>query len=269
MIVVPAAVALILAVLFAAFRKVKPMLIIFTNVPFACVGDMVALTIRGMPVSISAAIGFIVLSGVVVLNGVVLFPLQSVQAGRMSRRIADMTAQLPELRGGALAWRLPTDPTGDEIADLRVALAEAMERLRDARDAQERLIGNAAHELRTPLGLMRTEMDLALRKERSAEELRQALTEARTELDRLSKLAASLLDLAALGRVTWEPSTGDVASVVREAVEACEAQAEARGVVVTTKLPDEALAEFEAQTMRQAIDNLLPMQWRMRREARR
>jgi heavy metal efflux system protein len=72
LIVVPAAVALILAALFAAFRKVKPMLIIFTNVPFACVGGIVALTLRGMPVSISAAVGFIALSGVAVLNGVVL-----------------------------------------------------------------------------------------------------------------------------------------------------------------------------------------------------
>lgn len=72
LIVVPAAVALILAALFAAFRKVKPMLIIFTNVPFACVGGIVALSLRGMPVSISAAVGFIALSGVAVLNGVVL-----------------------------------------------------------------------------------------------------------------------------------------------------------------------------------------------------
>ncbi|MRG90979.1 efflux RND transporter permease subunit [Polyangium spumosum] len=72
LLVVPAAVLLILGVLFAAFRKVKPTLVIFTNVPFACVGGMVALTIRDMPVSISAAVGFIALSGVAVLNGVVL-----------------------------------------------------------------------------------------------------------------------------------------------------------------------------------------------------
>ncbi len=72
LIVLPGAVVLILAALYAAFRKVKPMLIIFTNVPFACVGGVVALYLRGMPVSISAAVGFIALSGVAVLNGVVL-----------------------------------------------------------------------------------------------------------------------------------------------------------------------------------------------------
>lgn len=75
---------LILAALFAAFRRVKPMLVIFTNVPFACVGGMAALSLRGMPVSISAAIGFIALSGVAVLNGVVLLSrvLENEAAGR-------------------------------------------------------------------------------------------------------------------------------------------------------------------------------------------
>lgn len=195
--------------------------------------------------------------GFVAMAVALLFFVQWGQAGRMSRRIADMTAQLPELRGGALAWGLPPDPTGDEIADLRVALADAMERLRTARDAQERLIANAAHELRTPLGLMRTEMDLALRKERTAGELLEALTEARKEVVRLSGLATRLLDLAALGKVTREVAAHDLVTLVREAVEACEAEAEARGVTIALALPTEAIANLEAQTMRQAIDNLL------------
>ncbi|MBK9260005.1 MAG: HAMP domain-containing histidine kinase [Polyangiaceae bacterium] len=195
--------------------------------------------------------------GLVAMAAALLFFVQWGQAGKMSRRIADMTAQLPELRGGALAWRLPPDPTGDEIADLRVALADAMERLRAARDAQERLIANAAHELRTPLGLMRTEMDLALRKERTADELREALAEARKEVVRLSELATRLLDLAALGKVTREVAAHDLVTLAREAVEACEAEAEARGVTIALALPTDAMAQLEAQTMRQAIDNVL------------
>jgi cobalt-zinc-cadmium resistance protein CzcA len=70
--VVPVVIVLILVVLFAAFRKVRPPLIIFMNVPFACVGGIIALASRGMPLSISAAIGFIALSGIAVMNGVVL-----------------------------------------------------------------------------------------------------------------------------------------------------------------------------------------------------
>jgi len=71
-VVVPIVVVLILSVLFAAFRRLRPPLIIFLNVPFACVGGILALGARGMPLSISAAIGFIALSGIAVMNGVVL-----------------------------------------------------------------------------------------------------------------------------------------------------------------------------------------------------
>lgn len=70
--VVPVVIVLIIGVLLAAFRRVLPALIVFTNVPFACVGGIIALALRDMPVSISAAVGFIALAGVAVLNGVVL-----------------------------------------------------------------------------------------------------------------------------------------------------------------------------------------------------
>lgn len=70
--VIPAVLVLIIAVLLWAFRQVTPVLIIFSHVPFAAVGGMVALFARGMPVSLSAAIGFIALAGVAVLNGVVM-----------------------------------------------------------------------------------------------------------------------------------------------------------------------------------------------------
>ncbi|WP_163999821.1 efflux RND transporter permease subunit [Pyxidicoccus caerfyrddinensis] len=69
--VLPAVGVLIVTVLVVAFGRLRPALIIFTHVPFACVGGVLALSLRGMPVSISAAIGFIALSGIAVLNGVV------------------------------------------------------------------------------------------------------------------------------------------------------------------------------------------------------
>ncbi len=70
--VIPAVMALIVAVLLLAFRRLRPALLIFLNVPFASVGGMIVLALRGMPLSISAAVGFIALSGIAVLNGVVL-----------------------------------------------------------------------------------------------------------------------------------------------------------------------------------------------------
>lgn len=71
-VVIPAVLVLIIVVLLIAFRRATPVLIIFSHVPFAAVGGMVALFLRGMPVSLSAAIGFIALAGVAVLNGVVM-----------------------------------------------------------------------------------------------------------------------------------------------------------------------------------------------------
>jgi heavy metal efflux system protein len=71
-VVVPAALALIFALLFIMFRRFSLAAMIFCNVPFAAVGGILALTARGLPFSISAAVGFIALFGIAVLNGVVL-----------------------------------------------------------------------------------------------------------------------------------------------------------------------------------------------------
>lgn len=69
---VPAALLLILALLYLTFRSVKQSLLIFTAVPLAAMGGIVALHLRDMPFSISAGVGFIALFGVAVLNGIVL-----------------------------------------------------------------------------------------------------------------------------------------------------------------------------------------------------
>lgn len=72
LIVVPVALLLIFVLLYGAFDAARPALLIFLNVPFAAVGGVLALTVRGLPFSISAGIGFIALFGVAVMNGVVL-----------------------------------------------------------------------------------------------------------------------------------------------------------------------------------------------------
>ncbi|HET8541608.1 MAG TPA: CusA/CzcA family heavy metal efflux RND transporter [Anaeromyxobacter sp.] len=72
MIVVPLALALVFALLYVTYRRVVDSLRIFAGVPFAMVGGVVALLVRGLPFSISAAVGFIALSGVSVLGDMVL-----------------------------------------------------------------------------------------------------------------------------------------------------------------------------------------------------
>jgi heavy metal efflux system protein len=72
MLVVPLALSLIFVLLFTTFGSLKQATLIFTGVPLAITGGVVALVLRGLPFSISAGIGFIALSGVAVLNGVVM-----------------------------------------------------------------------------------------------------------------------------------------------------------------------------------------------------
>jgi len=71
-VVVPLTLLAILLILYMAFGALRPALLIFLNVPLAATGGIFALALRGLPFSISAAVGFIALFGVAVLNGVVL-----------------------------------------------------------------------------------------------------------------------------------------------------------------------------------------------------
>ncbi len=70
--VVPVALLLVFILLFMMFNNIKDGLLVFTGIPFALTGGIVALWMRGIPLSISAAVGFIALSGVAVLNGLVM-----------------------------------------------------------------------------------------------------------------------------------------------------------------------------------------------------
>ena len=70
--IVPLTLTLVLGLLIMAFGNVKDALIIFTGIPLALTGGVIALWLRGMPLSISAGVGFIALSGIAVLNGLVM-----------------------------------------------------------------------------------------------------------------------------------------------------------------------------------------------------
>ncbi|CUI02780.1 efflux RND transporter permease subunit [Massilia antarctica] len=123
--VVPATLALVFMLLFVMFGNVRDGLLVFTGVPFALTGGIVALWARGIPLSISAAVGFIALSGVAVLNGLVMIsfirglradgmPLaQAVESGAMTRlRPVLMTALVASL--GFVPMALATG-TGAEV----------------------------------------------------------------------------------------------------------------------------------------------------------
>lgn len=210
------------------------------------------------PIERTVATFYKTTASVGVVVALLLLLVQAWQAHSLVRRLRAMTDYLPKLRDGVLALEsLPEDKSRDEIAEQRDALAEAAVRVQRARDAQERLIANAAHELRTPLTIMRTRMDLALRRERSAPELRAALDESRDEVDRLALLASRLLDLASVSKVARDLRSGDLVELLGEAVAAYRGEAEAAGLTMELRTPPQATATFEHASLRQAVDNLL------------
>jgi cobalt-zinc-cadmium resistance protein CzcA len=124
-VVVPLALLIIFLLLYTSFGNIRDGLLVFTGVPFALTGGIAALWLRDIPLSISAAVGFIALSGVAVLNGLVLItfinklrrdglPLeQAVREGAMVRlRPVLMTALVASL--GFIPMALATG-TGAEV----------------------------------------------------------------------------------------------------------------------------------------------------------
>jgi len=123
--VVPVTLMLIFGLLYSAFNSLRDSLIIFSGVPLALSGGVLALLLRDMPLSISAGVGFIALSGVAVLNGVVMLSfikqlradglslIDAIQTGALSRlRPVLMTALVASL--GFIPMALNTG-TGAEI----------------------------------------------------------------------------------------------------------------------------------------------------------
>jgi len=96
--VVPAVLLLIAVLLYATWKSVRDAVLVFTGVPFATLGGVLALWVRDLPFSISAAVGFIALSGVAVLGEMVL-----VSAIRQLRRSG---RSLPDAVGEACLTRL-------------------------------------------------------------------------------------------------------------------------------------------------------------------
>jgi heavy metal sensor kinase len=107
----------------------------------------------------------------------------------MRRRAAAISAATP-------GRRLPVPPANDEISALAVTLNDMLARLEAAFEHERRFVADASHELRTPLALLRTELEVALRRPRSHDELEAALRSAAEETERLVLLAEDLLLIA-------------------------------------------------------------------------
>jgi heavy metal sensor kinase len=182
------------------------------------------------------------------LAGAALRPIEA-----MRRRAADISAS-------SLDDRLPVPPGGDEVSRLGETLNEMLTRIGDGLARERRFVADASHELRTPLALLKTQLELALRRSRSTEELEAAIRGAAEDTERLSRLADDLLLLARAeqGRVPLRREPIDVADVLETVAGRFQSRAvsEQRDLSVTTD-DDPLVVSADRPLLEQALANMV------------
>jgi two-component system heavy metal sensor histidine kinase CusS len=137
-----------------------------------------------------------------------------------------------------LGQRLPVSRTGDELERLGDTWNEMLERLDNAVQRMRQFTADASHELRTPISIIRTASELALRRERTPDEYRKALESIYQESQWMTHLAEDLLLLARAdaGSLTLKSERLDIDALVRDVALETAPMAEVRGIHVRTRL---------------------------------
>ena len=163
--------------------------------------------------------------------GVVAVGLGYIVAGRVLRPVHEITAAAKRLSEQNLHERLNLPGPKDELVELADTFDAMLARLDAAFDAQGRFAANAAHELRTPLAVLRTELEVAMRDPTTS---REALLEMSDRLHgvvrRTENLIESLLTLAHGSRVPQSAEPVDLADVAGDAIAQCSAELSALDV---------------------------------------
>jgi heavy metal sensor kinase len=170
----------------------------------------------------------------------------------MSRRAAAISLQGSDKR-------LPVPPTGDEIANLGSRLNEMLERLETAFSHERRFLADASHELQTPLAILRAELEIALRRPRSRDELEEVVRSAQEETNRLGRLAEDLLIVARAdqGALPVTLSTIHADDLLASVAERFERRARDSGRTIVTEATANLELLCDPIRIGQALDNLI------------
>jgi two-component system, OmpR family, sensor kinase len=160
---------------------------------------------------------------------------------------------------------LPVSPVADEIGRLGRTLNDMLDRIgraqaaqRDALDQQRRFLADASHQLRTPLAIIKAEVELAQSGTTKDDDLRAAMTSIGEETDRLSRLTEQLLVLAAADEhrlsLTREPVK--IGDLLEEVADRGTGRAQLQGRTITVE-SDEATISADRQRLEYVLGNLL------------
>ncbi len=144
-----------------------------------------------------------------------------VLANQALRPVDRITRTAERIGAGDLTERVPVPAVMDEIGRLAATFNQMISRLQAAFERQKQFTSDASHELRTPLAVMRGDIEITLRRERTSDEYKRALTSNLEEIVRLSRLVEDLLMLARAdsGRVELRLEPVDLNKLCQQMVE--------------------------------------------------
>jgi signal transduction histidine kinase len=170
-------------------------------------------------------------------------------------------AELARASAGSFRVRFPVGSTPDELSDLSNAFNGLLEQLQAVFERQRRFTGDAAHQLRTPLTVLRGQVDVALRRPRSADEYTQTLAVVQQQTLELQQLVDELLFLARSAVPAGEPTRVDLADWLPAYLERwkdCPRAADIALAPANGLTPDRAATVRTVPTLlAQLLDNLL------------
>jgi heavy metal sensor kinase len=181
-------------------------------------------------------------------------------AGRALSPVRVMAATARDISQHDLHRRIELAlPPADELGELAATFNSMLDRLETAFQSLQRFTADAAHELRAPLALMRTQVDVTLRRERTPEEYRASHRSLLVEIERLTRMADQLLLLARAdaGVLQLRPQALDLSEHLEGIVERWRPAALDRGVHLQSELPIEGDAWADPELLRRLVDNLL------------
>jgi two-component system, OmpR family, sensor kinase len=199
------------------------------------------------------------LAAITVLSGAATFMGGWWLAHRVVKPVYEITSQAEAIRAGTLGHRIEADADSQEYERLVRVLNSMLERLENSFEAQRRFTGDASHELRSPLTVLKGEIELALRRDRPKEEYRRVLESNLQEVDRLTWLAEDLLTLARSDSGVMQPrfQTTDVGALIRGVVDRLEGSAAGRDVALSVDAPDGMEALLDPALFEQLLWNLV------------
>jgi signal transduction histidine kinase len=182
-----------------------------------------------------------------------------VVAGAALRPVEQMRVEAEAISGSEPDRRLPVPMARDELSALGTSLNRMLDRLQAAVEHERRFVDDASHELRTPLANLKAELDLALRRSRTDEELLATLRSAAEETERLARLAEDLLVIARAegGRLPIRREEVDVGRLLQETADSFAIRVAGLGLVLEITVAHTVIARLDPDRVRQAVGNLI------------